>query len=242
MYMSNFFTAGRVRNGLDIGVTLAMGTVAVVLLWRLLTNDVQGGAQERDPVEDILKAGLSTTIQGAVKLGQPAARVVMVAFSDFQCPYCAGFERDTFDQIKRQFISSGEVEYAFRHLPLTSHPFARDAALAASCAGNQNRFWEMHTYLFAHQADLGKSPWLSAAAELKLTGDSFEDCLARRDQSQIDADVAEASRLGMRSTPSFVLGRKRPDGTIALAMRISGSRPFDVFRDALTSLVKASNP
>src|SRR5689334_12321708 len=86
--------------------------------------------------------------------GSPAARVAIVEYSDFQCPYCGEYAREIFPRLDSNYIKSGKVRYYFRDLPLASHTFALGAAQAARCAGEQGKFWEMHDHLFANQTAL----------------------------------------------------------------------------------------
>lgn len=84
-------------------------------------------------------------------LGNDKASVIMVEFSDLQCPFCRQFFTTTFPQIKKDYIDTGKIQFAFRHLPLTSHPMARPFANAAECANEQGKFWEMHDIIFKKQ-------------------------------------------------------------------------------------------
>lgn len=86
--------------------------------------------------------------------GPSDAKVTLVEFSDFQCPYCASFYSATEQQIMKDYVESGKVRFVYKHFPLTTiHPNAQKAAEASECAGDQGKFWEMHDLLFnAHTA------------------------------------------------------------------------------------------
>jgi predicted DsbA family dithiol-disulfide isomerase len=137
----------------------------------------------------------------------PESSLVVQEFADFQCPACAKMDR-----VLEEFLASKEHEFRFeyRHLPLTSiHPFAERAAVASECAGRQRQFSEVKRTLFGHQTELGR---LIADPENSLWRlkdvRSFRACLERRETQEIvDRDVAEARRLGLRSTPSVLIGR-----------------------------------
>src|SRR5688572_14403209 len=83
--------------------------------------------------------------------GGASARVAMVELSDFECPFCGRYSRETAPQLMKQYVDSKRIAYAFLHLPVATHAFAFKAAEAAACAGDQGKFWEMHDVLFARQ-------------------------------------------------------------------------------------------
>ena len=104
-------------------------------------------------------------ITGAPVKGPKDAKVVLVEFSDFQCPFCARFSRDTIPQVQTDYVDTGKIKYVFADFPLeTIHPYAFKAAEAAGCAGEQGEFWKMHDHLFANQKAL-KPEDLSQYAE-----------------------------------------------------------------------------
>src|SRR4029079_4981343 len=153
-----------------------IGTAAVGLLWRLNGNSSNASASGPEPaLEDVQVAGLSTMVTDAYTLGRDDANVVMVEFGDFQCPFCARHALDTFQQLEQDYVSSGKVQYTFRHLPLRSHEFALPAAHAADCAARQMKFWEMRQYLFANQGDFSKAVWLNAVENLGLDPRQFRE-------------------------------------------------------------------
>jgi protein-disulfide isomerase len=108
-------------------------------------------------------------LAGRPAKGASGARVILIEFSDFECPYCGRHFRQTLPRIDREYVQTGKVRYVFRHFPLESlHKEAFKAAEAALCAGDQQKFWEMHDRLFAHQDALatGKLPGHAAALGL----------------------------------------------------------------------------
>src|SRR5207237_8359553 len=104
--------------------------------------------------------GRSKTLASANTIRRGSPRLAIVEFSDFQCPFCGMYARNTFGQLQREFVESGLVEYVFRHFPVHSvHPSASLAADIAECAGQQSRFWEMSEWLFAHQMLIRARDW-----------------------------------------------------------------------------------
>jgi protein-disulfide isomerase len=145
----------------------------------------------------------------ALRPGGPArgpadARVTLVEFSDFQCPFCQR-AKPVLDEIATRHPK--DVRIVYRNLPLESlHPRARESAEAAACAADGNKFWEYHDKLFANNRALGDEDLRKYAAEVGLDAKTFDECLrTRRHRDQIDADVEEARRIGITGTPAFVV-------------------------------------
>lgn len=165
-----------------------------------------------------------------VTLGQapirgPRGQSMIIEFSDFQCPFCrrfTGYLKKAFESPEGQPFS-----YAFRHFPLSSecnphvkknmHPRACQAAIAAICAQDQGKFWEMHDTLFAHQRDLDDDDLARYAQEIGLNDERFSTCVkSDAARARLDFDIAEAKRYGVPATPVFFVngwrhfGAKRP--------------------------------
>lgn len=84
-------------------------------------------------------------------LGKNDAKVTLIEFSDFECPYCRSFYKDTELQIRKDYIDTGKVKLFYRHYPLPFHPSAMPFAIASECANEQGKFWEMHDKIFSAQ-------------------------------------------------------------------------------------------
>jgi protein-disulfide isomerase len=108
------------------------------------------------------------SIEGEPVLGNPDAPVTLVEISDFQCPYCGKFARETFPQIKKEYIDAGKVKAVFKNFPLPAHTYAQKAAEAGECANEQGKFWEYQEKLFANQNALSITDLKKYAQELGL--------------------------------------------------------------------------
>jgi len=141
---------------------------------------------------------------GGPARGPDDARVTIVEFSDFQCPFC---QRATpvLEEIEGRYPK--DVRIVYRHLPLDSiHPRARASAEAAACAAEGNKFWEYHDRLFANTRALADEDLRRYAAEVGLEPQSFDECFrTRRYASAVADDVQEAQRIGVTGTPAFVV-------------------------------------
>jgi protein-disulfide isomerase len=134
----------------------------------------------------------------------------------------------TFPLLKRDFIDSGKVRWVVRDMPLAFHGNARKAAQAAHCAADQHKFWEMREILFSNNAKLGLDDLPGYAQQIGLDTGAFGDCLASdRHVAQIEQESQEATRLGMRGTPSFVVGKST--GDTVTGRLVIGAQPAAVF-------------
>ena len=133
--------------------------------------------------------------------------MTVVIFSDFECGFCSRSEA-TLRALADQYGT--RVRFAFKNHPLPMHPSARLAARAALAAGEQGKFWEYHDALFAHQDALDPASLERRARDLGLDVDRFRRAMADpRTDAAIDADEAEATRLGVTGTPTFFVNGRR---------------------------------
>lgn len=173
----------------------------------------------------------------APTLGDPGAKVAIVAFSDFQCPYCRRFHQSSYREIKEHYIDTGKVLMAYRDLPLAFHPLARGAAAAAHCAGDQGRYWETADALFEAQDRLGPELYLEIAAKFELDGDAFADCLDDpKVMARVESDARTAASLGIDGTPTFFVGRVE-GGRVVEAIPMIGMHPYESMAAVIESLL-----
>ncbi|MBR9789796.1 MAG: thioredoxin domain-containing protein [Vibrionaceae bacterium] len=171
-------------------------------------------------------------------LGSGDAKIAIIEFSDFQCPYCKRFTDNAFKQIKENFIDTGKVQYVARDFPLNFHPHAMPAAIAATCSFKQNSYWQMRDLLFSNVKQLGDEFYQKAATDLSLDMQAFADCL--KDQSVADkvaGDLALGKSLGVRGTPSFLIGRVE-NGELIEPQIVVGAQRYPAFESILNELEK----
>jgi protein-disulfide isomerase len=179
--------------------------------------------------------------------GNQDARVVVVEFSDFQCPYCGHFFREAMPQIDRDYIKTGKIKYAFAHVPLEqTHPSAFKAAESADCAGEQGKFWEMHDRLFANQVTLAPADLISHANALGLDMTRFSQCLSSgKNAAAVRKSMARAEDVGVEGTPTFLIGlvdaKNSDDGNIKVSGIIVGAQPYAVFKSAIEKALGAQH-
>lgn len=197
-----------------------------------LTAQRDPAAQQRSGVLD--SVGLARADRGRID-GRESASVWLVVISDFQCPFCKRWHEETGPRIHADYVRTGKIRIAYLNLPISTHRNAVPAHEAAMCAAEQGRFWPVADALFATQ-DSWKSrfnvtPFFDSLA-LKQVPDAarYRNCIASAaTRPLIDADVARIQRLGVSSTPTFIIGQQM----------IVGAQPYDVFRRALDAALAA---
>ena len=230
-------------NVLDRATTVLVIVVSVTFLWMMLASSRLPGsaapAGQRPPVENIEGAGYVLDIGDAPTQGDPEADVVIVEFSDFQCPYCGTHARDVYPLIERAYIAQGRAKYVFQNLPLEHlHPQALGAAAAAECAFQQKRYWQMHERLFYHQTALSEPDLREHARSLGLDIALFSTCLsAGATTMKVRGDMENADRLGATGTPTFFVGREQPGGSVNLLRRLNGTQTYESFQRVLDDVL-----
>lgn len=174
------------------------------------------------------------------RLGDPRAGIGIVEFSDYQCPYCRGFHQQLFPQLRQKYVDTGVVQFIHKDLPLTTiHAQAMPAALAAVCAGEQGRFWNMYNALF--ESSLDPALYGGLARQLGLDVAKFSACLKNPASGRtILRDVSEARRLGINGTPSFLIGRIEGN-VLTVAAMAQGAPSFAAFAHEIEAL-RQPNP
>jgi protein-disulfide isomerase len=177
-----------------------------------------GAASEPTPPAEPVQVD----VMGAPAQGPADAKVTMVEFVDFECPFCGRYARDTLPRLRREY--GDRIRYVSRQFPLEIHPNAERAALAAECAGEQGRYWPFHELLFKHQDALGKPDLAGYARQVGLDMDRYERCIHDPDtEARVQRDIADGRRYGVTGTPAFFINGRL----------VSGAQPFAQFKAAL---------
>ena len=158
--------------------------------------------------------------------GPEGAKITIVEFSDFECPFCSKAE-ESVSQVMEKY--AGKVRLVFRHYPLTFHPHAPKAAEAAACANDQGKFWEMHKQLFANQKGLSIEELKAHAVAVGLDKAKFDECLdTGKNKALVEADTKAGSDVGVNGTPAFFINGKL----------ISGAQPVSEFEKIIDAELK----
>lgn len=156
--------------------------------------------------------------------GPKDAKVVIVEFSDFQCPFCQQ-AKDVVDEIKKSY--GDRVLFIFRDFPLVAdHPQALLAAVAGECAHEQGEFWQMHDRIFADQNNITEAVLKTYAEQMGLNVTQFNDCLrSGKYVDEIEQDLVEGYDAGVQATPTFFIN----------GVKVSGAIPLNIFEQIIVS-------
>lgn len=225
------------KTALDIVATIALITASSLITSRVLTTRSNAAPviEYSKGAQDVGAQKLELSLPEAL-VGKTTSPIVMVEFSDFQCPYCAKYARETLPKLRATFVDAGQIEYVFRHFPVAQiHPQAIRAAQVAYCGGEQGAFWQVHQSLFTELSGLSL-PNRELASKLGLEKEAFISCLNEAER-HVTQDMTEGSRIGVTGTPTFFLGKIRDKNRIQLSRRISGAVTYDVFESAISEML-----
>jgi protein-disulfide isomerase len=171
-------------------------------------------------------------------LGSKDAPLTVVEFTDYQCPFCERFFKETFPDLKKVYIDSGKVRFYVMDLPLTEiHKSALTAAQAAHCAGEQGQFWAMHDRMQANRDRLQIADLTGYAGELGMDEGIFRQCIeSGKFRGAVEESARMAQAKGARGTPAFVVGKSTPTGVEG--QLIIGAVPLGIFEKALREPMK----
>lgn len=185
------------------------------------------------------------TIDDAPVLGDSSATVTLMEFSDYQCPFCARHYREVMPTLVKDYVETGQLKYVMRENPIRSiHSRATDASIAALCAKDQGRYWEMHNLMFDDIKKLSNEDLIGHATSLGLDMTQFNSCYESKDyEKRVNDDLAAGRSLGVRGTPAFVLGLTDPDDPNKAHMTefVNGAKSLDEFKRIIDQLIASAD-
>ena len=181
---------------------------------------------EEKRIEAHFKNPVEIELGESPSMGPDHAKVTIVAFSNFQCPYCmrgANIIRSVLEEYPN------DVRLVYKHLPLEFHPQAEPAARASIAADRQGKFWEMHDLLFGNQRDLSDETYVRLAGDLGLDVKKFNaDYVNSKIVELVKQDKVLAGQLGIRSTPVFFIN----------GVQLNGAQPKERFKTIIDRWLK----
>ncbi|MGH7884524.1 MAG: DsbA family protein [Thermodesulfobacteriota bacterium] len=169
--------------------------------------------------------------------GDPNAPLTLVEFSDYECPFCRKFHSQVMNKIEEDYIKTGKLKYVFRDFPLGFHKKAVPAAIAANCAGDQDKYWLLNNFLFENPDKLETDQILEAVKNMDIDQTKFEACVKNNNhEEEIKKDMSEGTNYGVRGTPSVFLG-KSGDGKEFTGSYIRGFRPYEYYKAEIDKLL-----
>jgi protein-disulfide isomerase len=161
-------------------------------------------------------------------LGNANAKVTIVEFSEYLCPFCGRFARDTLPLIKANYIDTGKVKFYFRDFIV--HSAAKLASEASKCARDQGKYWEYGEVLFNNQSALTSEDLKAYAATLGLNTAQFNACLdSGKYAAEVDKDTSDGEAYGVTGTPTFFINGDK----------LVGAQPYATFQQAIEEALKA---
>lgn len=221
-----------------------IAVTATALLWVRVERGFDDlRARDAALATEVARLGKSALVdlEDAPTLGPASARVFLIEFSDYECPFCIRHTRETMPKIDANYIQTGKIRYAFRDFPIDQlHPEAIRAHEAGRCAAEQGRFWEIHKRLFSAPGTHSVDALEALASEVGLNVPAFRSCLtsgrtapAIRETAQIAVD------LGANGTPAFFIGVHDPTtDQVRIINGVSGAQPYEVFTRTLDAVLK----
>lgn len=159
--------------------------------------------------------------EGTPSRGPADAPIVLVEYTDYQCPYCARVQPTLAALIERY---DGQIRHVFKNLPLPNHSQAQLAGEAALCAQDQGQYWEFHDWLFENQRTMNRDNMIAQAGELGMNAELFTACVDEGTyRSKVDADMKEARGFGITGTPGFMI-----NGRV-----LTGAQPIEAFEEVI---------
>lgn len=221
---------------------MLVGTT-LLLQGAVLYKQYYPSGPRRRPAVSEAPQGAVVDLKGLPVRGAGSSPIVLVEFSDYECPFCARHAKGVGHQVEERFVDTGLVRHAFAHNPLKIHPSGKLLATAAICAGSQNQYWRMHDILFEDMPKT-RGDVLGAAQKLPIDNAVFERCLDGSGDAakRIDADIQTAKSLGLTGTPAFALGRVDRGGKVHVEKLIMGAVQYDIFESVLNESLGDSRP
>jgi protein-disulfide isomerase len=231
------------KNNLTIPISIVIAGVLIAgAVFYSGSKSSVGTTQGSNPTQQVAGsapqavATVAASVDDDAVLGDPNAPITMIEFSDFQCPFCRKFYKETLPQIKKEYIATGKVKLVYRDFPLSFHPGATPAAEGTECAREQGKFWEMHDVIFDEQEKQGSGTIQFTALDVKkwagnigLDTTRFNQCLdSGKYKQEVEKDVADGVAAGVSGTPAIFINGKL----------VVGAQPFSAFKVVIDEELK----
>lgn len=167
-------------------------------------------------------------------LGEKNAKVKIVEFADFRCPFCKKWYDDVEAQLKKDYVDTDKAQFAFRHYEFLG-PASVVAGNAAECANEQGKFWDMYNYLYKNQPDESDTSMYNTdkltqvAQTLGMNSDQFRSCLSsNKFQKNVDQDFSDGQKVSVSGTPTFFIN----------GQQLVGAQPYSAFQALIDQELK----
>jgi protein-disulfide isomerase len=172
----------------------------------------------------------------ALFLGKADAPVTLVEFTDYQCPYCNRFDRDTLPELVKKYVDTGKLKFIPMDFPLEFHKNAMKAAQATRCAGDQDKYWPMRDALLRDPKVVEEGSFAARGKTIGLDEKQFQACMDdQKHAAAIKAMMEAAQSAGISGTPSFIIA---PSGETLDGIKIVGAMPLPIFEEKIREALK----
>lgn len=215
-------------------------------------NTTQAAQAPTQPIQQAPQAAIPDST-GPVKvsvdddpvLGDKNAKLTLIEFSDYECPFCKRSFDQLLPELKKNYIDTGKMKLVYRDLPLPFHQNAHKEAEAAECArvqGGDSVYFKYHDQIFTKTTSNGTGLALDQlpviAQSLGLNISQFQQCLdSGKFKDEVDKDIADAGKVGANGTPTWFVGKTTSDGIIE-GTKIVGAQPISSFQPTIDNLLK----
>lgn len=201
----------------------------------LYANRDKSGANNDSPTPQQQAKRVNISVDKDPILGNPKAKVTIIEFADFRCPFCERFFTQTESQIIKNYVNTGKARFVFKHFAFLGQQSVW-AAEASECAKEQGKFWEYHNWLYQNQASESDLTYYSKANLIKYSGNiagidtaKFASCLNKGTYTKYVAnELAQGQTAGVTGTPT----------TFVNGLAIVGAQPYEVFKSAIDGALK----
>ena len=222
------------KNFLALAILVTGAMISGSLLYSNGVGVKPGTAQIQQDAKGNVKVDVS--VDDDAFLGNKKAKVTIIEFSDYQCPFCRTFWKDAFMQLKKEYIDTSKVLFVYRDYPLSFHPMAEPSAQAAECAKEQGKYWEFHDKLFGEQDKKGQGTVTFTNQDLKLWASQigldagkFNQCFdSGKYKAEVQKDFEDGNKAGVSGTPSFFINGRL----------VVGAQPFVSFKTVIDEELK----
>ncbi len=206
--------------------------------------DIVNGTSTASTGNNTEPTKVSTTIDNDPVMGDKSkAKVAIVEYSDFECPYCKDFYNGAYSQIKKEYVDTGKAIFVYRDFPLNIHnPLATKQAYAAECIqelGGDKKFFEFHDLIFKNTKTGGNGLDVAQLYEysksLGVDEIQFKSCYeSEKYKDDIAKDIEDGKKASINGTPGFVIGKLNSEGAVD-GVLLMGPQPFDSFKSIIDS-------
>ena len=207
-----------------LAAVLISGSLLYVNYSKLPTGQIIGGSNPKNKVQ--------ASVDDSPFLGSKDAKVTIIEFADFRCPFCERFFKDSEKQIIANYVNTGKAKFVFKHYAFLGQESVW-AGEAAECANEQGKFWEYHDWLYNNQASESNLAYYSKANLIKYAGkvgldlNKFSPCLnSDKYSGRVSTDLAKGQAAGVNGTPTiFINGQS-----------VVGAQPFSAFKSIIDGI------